>query len=280
MHALAQKALQQEDHGSVQNLLEMILQVGIAKTGRVHPRNIIIDMNNRDEMGLILSRMQNLITETTTSKWHDHLFDGMVTDIPSNEIDAVLDFNRTIVAGSKNRVAPVIAAQAQYTTLRGNHNTAGHRAVLAGCAHPDETLTTNGLLDLGKVIAKCPSLEPVLMSGAFFTIIPSWFLQKYPGLKDIIIGTGNVLSNVAEADGDVQVMSKMQVAIASKTPYQKMYGRLESHRFKNLGSAQFMYQFMAKFQGAKAKELMHYLRSTVNGAVHLPSDLWEVTIQL
>ena len=101
---------------------------------------------------------------------------------------------------------PVVANDAQLTALRGNHSTSGHRATLADSYHPDASITTDSKLDVGKVIAKCPAMEPVLMTGAMFTVIPSCFLNKYEGLTHVIISSGNVMNNVAQAERDLQIM--------------------------------------------------------------------------
>ena len=61
-------------------------------------------------------------------------------------------------------------------------------------------------------------MEPVLNLGATFTIIPSWFLEKYEGLKHVIISSGNVMNDVAQAERDIQIMSKISARIATKTP--------------------------------------------------------------
>jgi hypothetical protein len=222
------------------------------------------------------------VSDICTTKWHDAFFNGIITDIPADQFDKVIKFNTDLVEGAKGKLAPVNRTTSEWTALRGNHSTSGHRAVIARCEHPDETITEDGKLSPVKVLAKCPSLEPILMVGASFTVIPHWFLKQYPGLKMVIISSGNVINNVAQAERDLQVLCKVGQKVSVAASFEEIHKTLNEQRFRNMEAIPGMFHFCRKFcnGGELLMQSQNYLREAAVEPRHLDAQVWDVPIGL
>ena len=248
---LAQECVVGQDNASAATLLEVLEQAGIAKRFRVHPEKVAVADTNRDNMGLAAVDVGDNVEDVVITKWHDSIFKGALTDISANQFEKVCKFNEKLSAGSGGRLATIKRNLVEYKALRGNHTSSGHRAILNGCKHPSPDLTIDGKLNFSKIVAACPTLGPVLTLGAQWLVIPSWFLAKYPGLEEAIIGTCNLVNNTTLKETDLQIIGKISNKIKDGANYDDIKALMLKQRYKNVAALPGMFQFCRKFEKSR-----------------------------
>ena len=244
---LAKECVQSQDAASTATLLDVLEKAGIAKRFRIHPESVVVADTNRDEYGVTAKDVCENVEDVVITKWHDSLFRGVATDIPGPQFEKVCQFNEALAAGSGGRLPPIKREHVQYKALRGNHTSSGHRAILNSCVHPSLDLTTDGKLNMAKILQQCPTLGPVLTMGAQWLVVPSTFLTKYPGLEEDIIGTSNFINNISKTESDLQILGKVAAKLKQGLTFDAIKQLLTKQRYRNVAALPGMFQMCRKY---------------------------------
>ncbi len=177
-------------------------------------------------------------------------------------------------------MAPVDRAAAQLGTLRGSHTTAGLRMALAKLHHRDANLTdSDGKLSAAKIVERSPSMEQALTLGPSYLIVPSWFLEQFPGLSGLIQSTKNVARNVSVADHDMQMLARVGHRLDSGHPFKKVAASLVKNKTKNIESLAGMFEFARKHGVGDGMPLLSQpqavIRSSGNSGRPVGPDFWD-----
>ena len=244
---LAKQCVETGAAGHVQLLLELCEAHGIAYTQKVNCAQIIVAACNRNGDGVDFSDVQENVSDIASIKFHQSLFKGLITDIPTAEYDDIIEFNTTMVNGSNGLLAPVEARKATHMSLWGGHTTQGFRTVRAGCPHWDTSLCVDGKLSILRVSQVCPRYADAIQNGAEYKVVPSWFLQKYPGLDDAVQAAGNVIQNVSKSETDLQMLRKLLNKIKAGQSFEQIKMAFKKTRPKNISALPHMFNFLRKF---------------------------------
>ena len=268
LHVLAFQALHSGAAGHVQQLIEALKIAGIAVEQKVHCSRILVSKCNRGGYGIDPWDAQENISDITETKFHQTLFKGLLTDIRPEDLQEVIDFNVAEVEASNGILAPVEPLKATHVSLWGGHSTCGFRAVYAKMPHWDESICIDGKLSLHRVEEKCPQYAAAVNEGAIYVIVPSWFLQKYPGLDDAIQAAGNVLQNISKAENDVQMLQKLVLRVGNGQTFEAINMNFRRTRPKNMEALPHMYNFVRKFPDKQLMNLtIQYIKSVSKGNI-------------
>ena len=266
--ALARQALQSGAAGHVQQLLESLKAAGIVVEQKVHCSRILVSKCNRGGFGIDPWDTQENISDIADTKFHQSLFKGLLTDIRPEDLQETIEFNVAEVEASNGILAPVEPLKASHISLWGGHSTSGMRAVHAQMPHWDESICIDGKLSLYRVQEKCPAYAAAVLEGAIYVIVPSWFLQKYPGLDDVIQAAGNVLQNISKTENDVQMLQKLVLRVGNGQTFEAINMNFKRTRPKNLESLPHMFNLVRKFPDKHYMNLtIQYIKSVSKGNI-------------
>ena len=280
LDVLAIERLSSESPAKVEQFLELLVKIGVARYFRVHASTILVHPKNRDGIGICAYDVHQNLADICDAEWHDGFFKGCITDISPDMLEETLQSNEELVQGSKGMLAPIDKSIAQYMTLRGSHTNQGHRLVLASWPHFDVSITNNGKLSRSKVVEKSPSMEQVLQVGANYLLIPSWVLAKYPGMDLLIQSSGNVVQNIAKIESDIQQLAKVGLRVRNGLSYQSIKEAMTKNKCKNPEALPGMFNFVRKFAGGAGvdllKQSLHLIRGgSDNNQRQVSADTWD-----
>ena len=238
------------------NLIDALVQVGIAEVKTLHCSRILTDPSNRNGVGLIAERCHFLIQNQAFDGWHSEEFQGLVRDVPPAEQQHVIRFNERIVADAavgKFPLAPV-RGPVDFTTLLGNHSTQAYRLVHFEVPHANADLCINGRLSVSAVRKKDGPLANVCTDGAPYTHVPSWFFKKYPGLDLALQEAGNI--TVQTGEHDWQLHRKVYAAMSLGLNYEQVKAQCLRSRPPNCETIPFWHAFIERFAGGVGEPLL------------------------
>ena len=117
-----------------------------------------------------------------------------------------INFNKRLVDRSKNMLAPLTGRE-EVCSVGTGHTTAFFRAILAGCKTPETGLAdANGNLNKEALCKRDKRLEPVLVRGWVWMVMP-WQAQfQWPRLPDVAQRALNSSQNVASLMSELEVV--------------------------------------------------------------------------
>jgi len=219
---LAKQCVTTQAAGLVEKLLDHLVESGIGHRARIPCSKLVVARCNRGGYGIDFFDVQENVSDVTETHWYDKLSKGVATDIDPADFEEIMQFYIEQVSASNRMLAPIEPQKATHQTLCGGHTTQGMKAVEARCPHWDLSLTMDGRLNLARVEAKSPSYAEALRSGAEYTIIPSWVLERFPGLDNAIQAAGNTHQNIAKVVSDPQMLQRVSSMVNANQSYEQV----------------------------------------------------------
>ena len=111
-------------------------------------------------------------------------------------------------------------------------------------------------------------MEQALTLGPSYLIVPSWFLEQFPGLSGLIQSAGNFAQNVSVAEHDMQMLARVGHRLDSGHPFERIKDSLVKNKTKNIESLAGMFEFARKHGGGDGMPLRSqsqaFIRSSGN----------------
>ena len=116
--------------------------------------------------------------------------------------------------------------------------------------------------------------------GLNWLVIPSWFLDKYPGLEEAILGTGNLVNNTTKKETDLQIIGKIANKIKDGASYDDIKALMLKQRYKNVAALPGMFQFYRKFEKSRdgtdlVDETQNFVKINVSESRSLDGPMME-----
>jgi hypothetical protein len=184
------------------------------------------------------------------------------------ELDAVIEFNTSIVKASKGMLPAFSKELLKYKALWGSHANLSLHCIAAQLPHTNKVLTVDGRLNAEKIRETQPDWAERVHTGMKWTVLPDWLFSVFENLETLMQSAGNVTQQVAKAESMGQVLTKIYTdmtrmgqpvdfaalknsVLRSSPPFQDCIGAMSAFVLKWGGDGVLLHQSIA-FQQTRA----------------------------
>ena len=193
---------------AVDQVLEELVENGMAWKQRIRPCQVGVDPSNRDGVGVNVEDVHALGADILYWGWSWSQVASAVCVEEAPGSHAIADFNRDLAAGCDALPGKGLD-QIRYGSLACSHTNMFLRCLAEGVKSSDAEISEGGRLCLDKVERRDAEFGKAARQGLEWLVLSSKVARAHPTLLTAIQRARNAPQAIARAEHEVQVMLRM-----------------------------------------------------------------------
>lgn len=196
--------------GGVAKLITQLKSAGLAWDTQIRCGQVVVHPSNRNGSGLSVHHVREMVETLSDLGYDEALCKNICVEIPPDQLDEVLRFNKNLVAEANGSLADIEEQSVRFASISGTHTNCALRSIAAGCVHENGSLCVDGKLSLAKVREKSAELAKAVEMGQTWTVVSQQAVAKFgPALCSVLQSAANASNHIAAGESELQLARKI-----------------------------------------------------------------------